>query len=135
MRKILFFMASVALLFTTACDKDKDKDNNRWGYAPNSCYASGTNAQYRWANGQCIDVRNNQPVSNVNLCSQASHGYSYDPRCNTYGGFNNGLPGGGYGWTGGNFAWNDACSAAYGPGWVTSRGIMGELICVNELQK
>lgn len=84
----LFGLVLVALAMG-ACSK-KSGSNNNHGYgnynmAPNSCYNSGGPNRYQWLNGQCRDVQQNTTVAQ-NYCTQAASGYSYDPRCNYYGG-------------------------------------------------
>jgi hypothetical protein len=125
MKKLsLLAVAVLTLAALTACSK-KDKNNgyNPYGYAPNSCYRTGGVNQFRYVNGICVDSRTGQQTSPQN-CVSGQMGQSYDPRCNFYGGhqLNNQY---GYGM--------DACATAYGPGWVTSRGVYGELICVNSM--
>ena len=127
MRKLIYSIVAVAALGLTACDKDDDNNNN--GFAPNSCYASGGINQYQMINGQCYDRRsnNNQPVPGY-LCGQNQVGASYDPRCNSYTGWNTGFPNNGVPF--GNNP-NDLCSLYYGFGWYTEVLYTGQPICVN----
>lgn len=130
MRKILYIVAAVAALGLTACDKDKD-NNNGYGYAPNSCYNTGGANQYRYINNRCVDTRRgNQPVPQGQeyLCGQNQVGASYDPRCQSYTGWNNGY--GNNGLPFGNNP-NDLCSMYYGFGWHTEILYTGQPICVN----
>lgn len=122
MKRFVYLTIALSALLVGACSK---KDSNNIGYAPNNCVASGGPNQYRMLNGQCVNAQNQ--VVSQNMC----YGYNtYDPRCgsmtigpNQFGAY--GFNGFGYAGVG------DTCSMYYGPGWVTSRGIYGELICVN----
>lgn len=111
---VLMGMALVALTIG-ACSKKSDNNNNGYynGYnnnyvnAPNSCYVSGGANRYQWLNGQCRDVQQNVNVAQ-NYCAQAASGYSYDQRCNFYGGYQY-YPG--YQWSGGNYTYTNAGNA------------------------
>ena len=132
MRKIIYTIVAVAALGLTACDKDDSGNNNNVGFAPNSCFATGGTSQYQWVNGQCFDRRanNNQPLpANMSyLCGQNQVGASYDPRCNSYTGWNSGFNNNGVQF--GNNQ-NDLCTRYYGPGWFTEITYTGQPICVN----
>ena len=129
MRKLIYSIVAVAALGLTACDNDDNNNNNGFGYAPNSCFATGGVNQYQLINGQCYDRRsgNQQPVPGY-LCGQNQVGASYDPRCNQYTGWNTGFPNNGIPF--GNNP-NDLCSIYYGFGWYTEVLYTGQPICVN----
>lgn len=122
--KLALILMAVATF--SACS-NRDNNNNGGGFnpngfAPNSCFNSGGLNQFRWANGTCIDSRSGQPTS-PQFCQGNQMGFSNDQQCNFVGGFQ--IPGGQFGFGA------DACTQAYGFGWVTSRGMFGELICIN----
>lgn len=130
MRKLLILTASVALLFTTACDKKKDNNN---AFSPNSCYATGGANQYARVNGICVDLRNQQRPVAENLCLNSQVGFNYDPRCSQYGFGNNPYQYGGnqYNWGGFTPIYGDnTCINAYGFGWITTQSQQtGQLRC------
>jgi hypothetical protein len=95
----------------------------QWGVAPNSCFANGGINRFRWLNGQCVDAQTSQVAAPFS-CQNPQMNLINDPRCFHVGGNTLGM--GMF-----NQFGADACSIAYGPGFVTGRGFWGELVCVN----
>lgn len=97
MKKLVYLIAAIAVALAGCSKKDKGNSNpynyNPYGYGYNSCYGSGYNnnysTTYQWRNGQCVDVRNNQPVAQQ-YCQNTNNlpGNNFGANCNYFGGYN-----------------------------------------------